>query len=313
MKKGLCMSLRRQRSQRPTNLHIGRDHLKGYLFVAPALIAFAIFMFWPPIYTFYLSFFKWNMVKPVKVFVGLQNYIDILTDPNMLKILGNTFAYIGILLVINFVLPYILSFILSNVIKKGKDFYKAAFFLPSVISLVVGSMLYTWILNPVSGPAAIIAGWFGIQLPSWSKIEGVVIVVLCLITSWKVFGYNFIVVLAGVMGVSTEVIEAARLDNVPTHRIFLDIVLPMSSATGVYVLIQTVIQGLTFVYTPISVITDGGPNNGSANLLYEAYEFVFVTFKTGSASALSILSMILFMILLILEFKFVERGVHYEN
>lgn len=307
------MDLRRKRSNQPANLYIGRDHLKGYLFVAPALVAFAIFMFWPLIYTFYLSFFKWNMVKPVKEFVGLQNYVKILTDPGMLKILGNTFAYIAILLVINFIMPYILSFILSNVIKKGKDFYKATFFLPSVISLVVGSMLYTWILNPISGPAAIIAGWFGIQLPFWSKTEGVVILVLCLITSWKVFGYNFIVVLAGVMGVSTEVIEAARLDNVPTHRIFLDIVVPMSSATGVYVLIQTVIQGLTYVYTPISVVTQGGPNKGSANLLYQSYEYAFATFKTGSASALAILSMILFMVLLILEFKFVERGVHYEN
>lgn len=307
------MDLKKKKRSNTPNLYIGRDHLKGYLFVAPALLAFAVFMFWPLIYTFYLSFFKWNMVKPTKEFVGLQNYIKILQDPVMLKILGNTFAYIGILLVINFVLPYILSFILSNVIRKGKSFYKATFFLPSVISLVVGSMLYTWMLNPISGPAAIIAGWFGIQLPVWSKTEGLVIMVLCLITSWKVFGYNFIVVLSGVMGVSLEVIEAARLDNVPTWRIFVDIVLPMSSATGVYVLIQTVIQGLTYVYTPIKVVTDGGPNNGSANLLFESYKHAFMTFNTGSSSALSIMTMVLFMILLILEFKFVERGVHYEN
>ena len=121
----------------------------GYVFLLPSLVMFAVFMFYPLFYTLYLSFFEWNMVKPVKKFVGLGNYISVLKDPNTWKIFGNTFWYIVILLVFNFVMPYILSFILSCVIKKGQSFYKAVFFLPSVISLVVGSILYTWILNPV--------------------------------------------------------------------------------------------------------------------------------------------------------------------
>ena len=120
----------------------------GYVFLLPSLVMFAVFMFYPLFYTLYLSFFEWNMVKPVKKFVGLGNYISVLKDPNTWKIFGNTFWYIVILLVFNFVMPYILSFILSCVIKKGQSFYKAVFFLPSVISLVVGSILYTWILNP---------------------------------------------------------------------------------------------------------------------------------------------------------------------
>ena len=155
--------------------------------------------------------------------------------------MGNTVAYIIILLLVNFIAPYILSFILSAVIKKGKNFYKAVFFLPSVISLVVGSILYTWILNPISGPVAIIAKAVGLTIPIWSKTEGWVIAVLSVITSWKVFGYNFIVILAGVSGVSTEVIEAARLDDVPNWKIFRDIVVPMSSATGIYVFIITIV------------------------------------------------------------------------
>ena len=132
----------------------------GYVFLLPSLVMFAVFMFYPLFYTLDLSFFEWNMVKPVKKFVGLGNYISVLKDPNTWKIFGNTFWYIVILLVFNFVMPYILSFILSCVIKKGQSFYKAVFFLPSVISLVVGSILYTWILNPISGPVAIVAGWW---------------------------------------------------------------------------------------------------------------------------------------------------------
>lgn len=94
-----------------------------------------------------------------------------------------------------------------------------------------------------------------LKLPFWSKTEGWVIAVLCIITTWKTFGYNFINILAGVSGVSMEVIEAARLENVPMWKIFKDIVVPMSSATGIYVFITTIVQGLQYVFTPIKVIT----------------------------------------------------------
>ena len=294
-------------------LNISGNKILHHLFILPSLIVFAVFMFWPLIRTIYLSFFSWNMIKPTKTFVGFDNYISIFTESLTSKVFGNTLLYIIILLVLNFVAPYVLSFILSVVIKKGKGFYKSVIFLPSVISLVVGSILYLWILNPISGPAAIIAKFFGITLPVWSKTEGLVIVVLSLITTWKIFGYNFIVVLAGVTGVSSEVIEAAKMDNVPMYKIFFDIVLPMSSATGIYVFIMTIVQGLQYVFTPIKVVTQGGPDNASSNAIYNAYQEAFVLYRTGTASAFAIITMILFVGLLILEFKYVEKGVYYEN
>jgi sn-glycerol 3-phosphate transport system permease protein len=283
------------------------------LYLLPGAAAFLAFMFWPLARTIYLSFFEWNMIRPVKKFVFLGNYIALLRDPITLKVLENTFMYIGLLLVINCAAPYVLAFILSHVIKKGKGFYKSAIFLPSVIPLVVGSILYTWILNPISGPAAIIAKSAGISMPVWSKSQGVVVVVLSIITSWKVFGYNFIVVLGGIAGIPHEVVEAARLENVPARRIFFDIILPMSGATGVYVLIITIVQGLQYVFTPIKVITQGGPNYASSNLIYQSYHEAFTIYRTGTASAYAIVTMALFAALLVLEFRFVERGIHYES
>lgn len=157
------------------------------------------------------------------------------------------------------------------------------------------------------------AKMFGLNLPVWSKTEGWVIAVLSMITSWKVFGYNFIVILSGVSGVSSEVIEAARLDNVPLWKIFTDIVLPMSSATGIYVFIITIVQGLQYVFTPIKVVTQGGPNYASSNLIYMSYHEAFTLYRTGTSSAASVITMLLFIVLLILEFRFVEKGVYYEN
>lgn len=290
-----------------------KQSLLGYIFLIPSLLVFAVFMFYPLIYTFYLSFFEWNMIKPVKKFVGFANYINVLKDPNTVKIFLNTGCYIIILLIFNFLMSYILAFVLSFAVKRFRSFYKSIFFLPSVISLVVGSILYTWILNPVSGPLAILLGKFGITLPFWSKTDGWVIAVLCIITTWKSFGYNFINILAGISGVSSEIVEAARLDNVPMWKIFMDIIVPVSSATGIYVLITTIVQGLQYVFTPIKVITQGGPSYASSNLIYASYHEAFTLYKTGTSSAVSVMTMLLFMILLYLEFRFVEKGVYYEN
>lgn len=287
--------------------------IKPYLFLLPAGISFLLFILGPFLYTFYLSFFDWNMIKPVKTFVGFQNYLTLFQDPLTWRIIKNTFVYILLLLVINFVAPYALSFLLTVVVKKGKSFYRGAFFLPSIISLVIGSVLYTWILNPVSGPCAILLRGVGMELPIWSKTEGWVIVVLSIITSWKVFGYNFIVILGGVGGVDEHMIEAARLEGAGSFRIFWDIVLPMSSATGIYVFIITIVQGLQYVFTPIKVITQGGPNYASSNLIYHSYHEAFTLYHTGISSALSMVTMLLFIVLLVLEFTFVERGIYYEN
>ena len=290
-----------------------KEHWLAFGFILPSLLVFAAFMFYPLAYTAYLSFFDWNMIKPVKVFVGWANYQALLQDPLTYTVLKNTLAYIAILLLFNCVAPYALAFILSFVVRRGLGFYKSAFFLPSVISLVVGSILYLWILNPISGPVALIAKFFGISMPVWSKTEGLVIMVLSLITTWKVFGYNFIVIFGGVAGVPREVIEAARIDNVPLHRIFFDIVLPMSSATGIYILVMTIVQGLQYIFTPIKVITQGGPDSASSNVIYNVYQEAFVLYRTGYASAFAMVAMALFVVLLILEFRYVEKGVYYEN
>lgn len=292
---------------------VARQTVLAYGLLLPSLIVFLVFLFWPLLYTLYLSFVDWNMISPAKEFVGLQNYIDILNDPVTYKMLGNTFAYIGLLLAINGVVPFVFAFVLDLVLKRGKGYYKGAIFLPAFISLVVGSILFSWILNPVSGPLALVFNWFGWSMPVWSRTEGWVIFVISLITSWKVFGYNFIVLFASISGIPRELIEAARLDRVPLWKILFTIVLPLSSATGIYILIMTIVQGLQYVFTPVKVITQGGPNYASSNAIYHSYHEAFVLYRTGHSAALSILTMLLFLILLLLEFKFVERKVYYEH
>lgn len=283
------------------------------LLLAPALLLLAAFTVWPLIYTIYLSFFDWNMISPNKTFVGFDNYIALFTSDTFRRIIVQTFVYILIFIILNTVITYIFAYVIAHLVKKGKVFYKAAIFTPSVISLVVGSMLFLWILNPVSGPVAMIFGWAGLSIPNWTVTEGFVIVVLSLIVGWKVFGYNFIVLYSGIVGIPNEIIEAAKMDNISKFRIFMDIIIPLSSATGFYILIMTIVQGLQYVFTPIRVVTQGGPNYSSSNLIYHSYQEAFDLFNTGVSAASSVITLVIFMFLLAMQFIFVERNVYYEN
>lgn len=290
-----------------------REQILGWTFIVPAMIIFIIFMFWPLAYTLYLSLFKWNMVAPVKKYVGFDNYISLFSDPVTWQLFLNTLLYVVILVIFNFILPYLLAFVNTFLMKKFKGLYKAIIFMPSLISLVVGAMIFQWIFNPISGPVGIVLGHIGITIPSWSKTEGWVIFVISLVATYKAFGYNFLVLLSGTSSVSTELIEAARLEKTPTSKIFTKIVMPLTSSTAIYILIMSIVQGMQFVFTPIKVLTQGGPDNASSNIIYGGYQEAFTYYSTGRSSALSVITMCIFMVLLFLEFKYVERGIYYEN
>lgn len=290
-----------------------RENTLALCLLLPTIIVFAVFMFWPVIYTFYLSLLKWNMVSPVKTFVGLKNYVKIFKSAEFIVTLKNTLLYMVLFILIDVVVPYIVSYCLTYLVKKLKGFYKVAVFVPSLISLVIGGLIMSWIWNAVSGPLATIWAFFGGKFPNWAATNGLVIVVMALIVSWKMFGYNIIVLVAAIDSVPMELIETAKIEKTPNVEIFFKIVLPLTSAQGVYTLIISLVWGLTWSYTPLNILTAGGPNNLSTNIIYEVYEKAFSIFATGEASALAVIALVLFVVFLILEFVFVEKRVYYEN
>ncbi|WP_056967256.1 carbohydrate ABC transporter permease [Liquorilactobacillus sucicola] len=282
-------------------------------YLSPTALILLVFMIIPIIYTFYLSFYDWNLIAPTKDFVGLKNYTSIFTDPVNRKVLTNTIFYILLLLFLNFLVPYLISVIVKFFINKMQGSYKIIFFIPSLFSLVVGAMLFSWIMNPVSGPVAFLLRHVGIVLPNWTNSSAMAIVMLCLITNWKVFGYNFVLLLTGLGSIPQNVVDAAKMDSIPRWRMIWDIVLPLNKGIAFYVLILTIVQGLQYVFTPISVITQGGPYYGSSNIFYHTYLNAFVLYKTGNASALAVITFIIFLVLLYVEMKFVEgRTGEYE-
>ena len=279
----------------------------------PSAILFLVFYYWPLLQNIHLSFYSWNMVSPDMKFVGLENYTALLTSPELVKILINTVLFVAIMLVLNFVLPYLYSFVLGHLVHKFSGFYRGALFLPATLALAVASILFLWIYNPLAGPINIVLSWFDITSPRWFKENYLVIFAICTIIGWKVFGYNLIVMLAAMVAVPKEMIEAAKLENASNWVIFKKIILPMTSSTAIYVFTITVVFGLQYVLVPVNMLTQGGPDQGSSNLVYIIYQYAFTFFQTGKAAAYAVITMVCYLVFLYVKNKYLEKKVYYEN
>lgn len=285
----------------------------AFLFLLPSIFFFVVFSYWPLLQNLYLSFFSWNMVSPNMTFVGIENYTAVLGSEELIKILANTVVFVAIMLVLNFVLPYLFSFVLGHLIERGKGFYRSTLFMPATLSLAVASILFLWIYNPLAGPLSIVLSWFDVESPRWFKENWLVIFAICTIIGWKVFGYNLIVMLAAMLAVPKEMIEAAKLENASNWQIFKQIIIPMTSSTAIYVFTITVVFGLQYVLVPVNMLTQGGPDQGSSNLVYIIYQYAFVFFQTGKSAAFAIITMICYIAFLLFRTKYLEKKVYYEN
>ena len=285
----------------------------AFLFLLPSIFFFVVFSYWPLLQNLYLSFFSWNMVSPKMTFVGIENYTAVLGSEELIKILANTVVFVAIMLVLNFVLPYLFSFVLGHLIERGKGFYRSTLFMPATLSLAVASILFLWIYNPLAGPLSIVLSWFDLESPRWFKENWLVIFAICTIIGWKVFGYNLIVMLAAMLAVPKEMIEAAKLENASNWQIFKQIIVPMTSSTAIYVFTITVVFGLQYVLVPVNMLTQGGPDQGSSNLVYIIYQYAFVFFQTGKSAAFAIITMICYIAFLLFRTKYLEKKVYYEN
>ena len=292
---------------------MSKNSFQAALYLLPAGLLFLVFFYWPLLQNTYLSLFSWNMVSPNMKFVGAENFSVIFASPELWKILLNTVLFVVIMLVLNFVLPYIYSFILGHVVTRWSSFYRSALFLPSTLSLAVASILFLWIYNPLAGPLQIILSWFSLESPRWFKEDYLVIFAICTIIGWKVFGYNMIVMLAAMVAVPKELIEAAKLENASNWTIFRKIILPMTSSTAIYVFTITVVFGLQYVLVPVNMLTQGGPDQGSSNLVYIIYQYAFTFFQTGRSAAYAVITMVCYLVFLFVKNKFLEKKVYYEN
>lgn len=290
------------------------NKLKPYIYLAPAVIPIVVFVYYPLVKSLEISFFSWNMVSPNRRFVGLENYQNLLTSSEFWKSVWNTGIYTVLLVLLLLVVPFFVAFAVTQVRNKLQGFYKSAIFVPTVLSLAVASIVFLWLFNPISGSINNILQIFGLSGVNWLSDPKWALISVVLITSWKTFGYHFILLLAGVLSVPQDIVEAAKIDGVSSNMgLIRRIYIPLASGTIMFVFVITVVLGIQWSFVPIQMLTNGGPDQASTHLVFTVYQYAFQYFRSGLASAVSVLTFLVFSGLIVLQAFVMERRVHYEN
>lgn len=282
-------------------------NLWGFLFISPQLLGLLFFSLVPLIYAFYLSFTDWSGFGSSR-FIGISNYINQINNPDFWKAMVNTIYYMFLVVPIGIALALILAVALNKV--KGKAIYRVFFFMPVVTSSVSVGVIFMWILNGDFGILNELLSYIGITGPHWLTDTKWVIPSIALLSIWWGLGYNMVIFLAGLQGISRSYYEAAEMDGANAIQKFRHITLPLLTPTTFFVTIMTIISSFQ-VFDQAFVMTNGGPAKASYTIVFHIYDQAFVDFTMGKSAAASMILFVIILIFTLIQFKFQKRWVFY--
>ncbi|KAB8126324.1 sugar ABC transporter permease [Gracilibacillus oryzae] len=290
-------------------MYRNRPNLWGFLFISPQLIGLLIFSLVPLIYAFTLSFTSWNGFGASE-FVGLTNYVSQFQNPDFWKAMLNTIYYMFLVVPIGIFISLLLSIGLNKI--RGKEIYRVFFFMPVVTSSVSVGIIFMWILNGDFGILNQLLSYIGIDGPMWLTDTKWVIPSIALLSIWWGLGYNMVIFLAGLQGISQSYYEAASIDGATSFQKFRHITLPLLTPTTFFVTIMTIISSFQ-VFDQAFVMTQGGPAKASYTIVFHIYEQAFVDFTMGQSSSAAIILFVIILIFTLIQFKLQDRWVFYEK
>ncbi|MFZ5825282.1 MAG: carbohydrate ABC transporter permease [Bacillota bacterium] len=281
-----------------------------YLLIAPSLVVFLTFFIYPILYSIYLSFMKWNLISPTKTFIGLDNYRELFLSEEFHMALKNTLVYTVGVVSVSLTIALLLALLL-NTEKKWAAWVQAAMFSPHIISLVSVSILWLWLMDPDFGLLNWFLGLFGVPPLKWIASDKTALFSLIIVAIWKVVGYDMVVFLAGLQSIPPEMYEAAKIDGAGAVRRLRHVTLPLLSPTIFFLTVTSVISSFQ-VFDIVKIMTGGGPADSTNVMVFYVYEYGFRFFKIGHASAASVVLFLMVLGMTILQFRWVERKVHYS-
>jgi len=290
---------------------IAEGSARPYVYLLPLIVLMGFFTYWPMLETFRLSFVRLNAGGP-STFVGWENYRGLLAHAQFGDAVRNSFVYILAAVPLKVFLPLPVAVFIWTIAQRWASFYKIILFIPTLLSFVVIAVVWIWMLNPVAGFVQIALKPFGLAMPKLLADADRAIYVIIGVSAWKILGFNVLLYLAGLSTISRDLIEAMRVDGAGDGTIFRRLIVPMLSPTIFFVLISTVVFAVQQVFTPIDVMTKGGPANATTNLFYIAFQYIFESFNIGFASAAVTVLFIAIGALMLLKLVFLERHVHYR-
>jgi ABC-type sugar transport system permease subunit len=286
-----------------------RETLTFWAFIGSNLFLFGVFTFYPLIASGSWSFTKWNMISPVKEFVGLANYQRMVGDPIFWRVLRNTLWVAASALVIKVPLALVLAVLLNRRLP-GSKLYRAVIFSPTFTNRVAIAMVWSWIFDPFYGLLRAPLDLLGLTSPDWLLDMRWSLVAVIIVLTWQGLGYSMVIFLAGLQSIPAVLYEAAKVDGASEWALFRHITLPMISPTTFFVMVTSVIGALKVFAIP-DVLTDGGPLYSSSTYLLYLYENAFNWFRVGYGSALAVILFFLILAVTLIQNRFSQRWVHY--
>jgi len=287
-----------------------REELTAWLFISPIVLGILIFQFYPTLFSFYISFTRWNLLTPPK-WIGFSNFVELFTtDRFFYNTMSNTATYAFWTMLIGLSLGLIFAALLNQEIH-GKYIYRAIYFVPVVAPTVAVALLWQWLYEPNFGVLNGMLRMIGVHGPNWLGNTTWAMRSVIVEAIWAGLGFNILIFLAGLQGIPQEYYEAAEIDGANAIQKFFSITMPMLSPTTFFLLVTGVIGGFQVFDIPY-IMTGGGPANATQMVIMYLYNNAFTIQKMGLAAAISFIVFLLIITLTILNFQISKSWVFYE-
>lgn len=283
------------------------------MFLSLPLAFFIFIRFYPMIYAFYISFTNWNIISPVKKFVGIENYVKIFQDEVFRISLFNTLKYVILGVPVVIILSLGLALLLNN-ITKFQSLYRLVYVIPYITPLVAVSWVWRWMYQ--RPPIGVINNFLSaIGLPTGTFLSDTAQALPSIVatTVWVELGYCVIIFLAGLQTIPKEYIEAARIDGANRRQVLVRITIPLLNPVIVFLAVMETIIFLR-IFTQVYNMTDqgsGGPLNSTKPLVLYIYQKAFKSFEMGTASAATTILFLIILGITVLQLRVLNKKVQY--
>jgi ABC-type sugar transport system permease subunit len=277
----------------------------GYVFILPTLIFFSIFLVYPMISAFRLSFFDWNLLKP-KVFIGLKNFLTMVKDSRTINSYMRTLHFSGISVAAINILAFVFAIMFSSRLLRWKNFWQSLIFLPVVLSIVAVGVVWEFMYQS-TGLIPVILRKLLNTSPAWLTNTKAAPYAIIITYVWKSVGYYMVIYIAGLLDVPTSFYEAARIDGAGFWGQLLYITIPSLKNTIALAVVSCVI--FTFGQFSIQfVITQGGPSRSTEIIALLIYRQAFELSRFGYSAAISVLFFLTMLIFSLIQLRLFKSG-----
>ena len=286
-----------------------RNRVLPYILVTPQIIITIIFFIWPAAQALYQSVLQQDPFGLSTVFIGLENFRYIFTDPIYLNSIKVTIIFSFSVAAIAMTTALVFAVMADRAIRAA-TVYKTLIIWPYAVAPVIGAVLWYFLFNPTVGMISFFLKTIGIN---WNHTlngrQAMLLVIMA--AAWREISYNFLFFLAGLQAIPKSFIEAAAIDGASPGKRFWTIAFPLLSPTAFFLIVMNIVYAFFDTFGVIHAITEGGPNEATNIMVYKVYHDGFQSLDLGGSAAQSVILMFIVISLTVIQFRYIERRVHY--